>query len=203
MRANASEGIIVCKVQLSLNVLPVARVSTIGRMTHAALMTGIPRTVEWMFDDVVRRRETQVLRTAYRLLGNWADAEDVAQEVFVRLHRHGLDFPAEAALNAWLYRVTVNLCVDRARAVRPVEPLLDHRDGAASAEASILREEQKHRLMRALARLPEKERAAVVLRELEGLETAEVASILGSSEATVRSQVSRALDRLRGWMEER
>lgn len=172
-------------------------------MTHAALMTGIPRTVESMFDDVVRRRETQVLRTAYRLLGNWADAEDVAQDVFVRLHRHGLDFPAEAALTAWLYRVTVNLCVDRARAARPVAPLSDHSDGAVSAETSVLREEQKRRLMYALARLPAKERAAVVLREIEGLDTAEVASILGSSEATVRSQISRALDRLRYWMEER
>lgn len=172
-------------------------------MIHAALMSGIPRTVESMFDDVVRLRETQVLRTAYRLLGNWADAEDVAQEVFVRLHRHGLNFPGEAALSSWLYRVTVNLCVDRARAARPVEPLLDQGDGAASAEASVLREEQKRRLMYALGRLPAKERAAVVLREIEGLETAEVAAILGSSEATVRSQISRALDRLRGWMEER
>jgi len=172
-------------------------------MERAALMTGIPRAEESAFDAVVRRREAQVLRTAYRIVGNWADAEDVAQEVFVRLHRHGLDFAAEAALGSWLYRVTVNLCLDRMRAARPAEPLVEHRDDAASAEAAVLREEQKRRLMIAMARLPAKERAAVVLRELEGLETAEVAAILGSSETTVRSQISRALDRLRGWMEER
>lgn len=172
-------------------------------MIHAALMTGIPRTVESAFDDVVRRREGQVLRTAYRILGNYADAEDVAQEVFVRLHKHGLDFAAEAALGSWLYRVTVNLCLDRARAARPVEPLPDLRDASASAETSVLRQELKRRLMFALARLPAKERAAVVLREIEGLDTAEVAAILGSSEGTVRGQISRALDRLRLWMEER
>ncbi|MBS1828414.1 MAG: RNA polymerase sigma factor [Acidobacteria bacterium] len=172
-------------------------------MIDAAIMTGMPRTVESAFDEVVRRRETQVLRTAYRILGNWADAEDVAQEVFVRLHRHGLDFAAEAALGSWLYRVTVNLCFDRTRRAKPAEPLTEHRDGSVNAEASVLREEQKQRLMTALARLPEKERAAVVLREIEGLETAEVAEILGSSEVTVRSQISRALDRLRGWMEAR
>ncbi|MBL8178796.1 MAG: RNA polymerase sigma factor [Bryobacterales bacterium] len=172
-------------------------------MINAALMTGIPRAVESAFDEVVRRREAQVLRTAYRILGNWADAEDVAQETFVRLHRHGLDFAADAALGSWLYRVTVNLCMDRMRSARPLEELAEHADGAASAEASVLREEKKRRLMAALARLPVKERAAVVLREIEGLDTAEVAAILGSSETTVRSQISRALDRMRGWMEER
>jgi RNA polymerase sigma-70 factor (ECF subfamily) len=164
-------------------------------------MTGIPRAVESTFEDVVRRREAQVLRTAYRILGNWADAEDVAQEVFVRLHRRGVDFPAEAALGSWLYRVTVNLCMDRGRASRPYSEMPELSDGARSAEAAVLVEEQKRLLMLALARLPAKERAAVVLREIEGLETAEVAAILGSSEGTVRSQISRALDRLREWME--
>jgi len=62
----------------------------------------------------------------------------------------------------------------------------------------VLVEEKKQRLMAALALLPRKERAAVVLREIEGLSTAEVAAALGSSEVTVRSQVSKALVRLRG-----
>lgn len=172
-------------------------------MHEAALMTGIPRTMESAFDDVVRQRETQVLRTAYRILGNWADAEDVAQEAFVRLHRHGLDFAADAVLGSWLYRVTVNLCLDRARAAKPSVEMPELRDGSVSAEAAVLHAEQKQRLMIALGRLPAKERAAIVLREIEGLDTAEVAVILGSSEGTVRSQISRALDRLRQWMEER
>jgi DNA-directed RNA polymerase specialized sigma24 family protein len=71
------------------------------------------------FIRVVRERETQVLRTALRILGNWADAEDVAQEVFLKLHRHGLRFASEAALGAWIYRVTVNLCIDRSRTAKP------------------------------------------------------------------------------------
>jgi len=161
-------------------------------------MGEIPRATIASFDRVVRERETQVLRTAFRILGNWADAEDVAQEVFLRLHRHGLAFVNDAAAGGWLYRVTVNLCLDRARSARPSQELLELQSLDRSAEAAVLLEEKKQRLMTALALLPPKERAAVVLREIEGLSTAEVAAALGSSEVTVRSQISKALVRLRG-----
>jgi RNA polymerase sigma-70 factor (ECF subfamily) len=171
-------------------------------MLEAALMGEIPRETTQSFDQVVRQREAQVLRTAFRILGNWADAEDVAQEVFLRLHRHGLvnkgGFANDAAAGGWLYRVTVNLCVDRTRSARPSQELPDVASLDRSAEAAVLVEEKKQRLMAALATLPTKERAAVVLREIEGLSTAEVAAALGSSEVTVRSQISKALVRLRG-----
>jgi RNA polymerase sigma-70 factor (ECF subfamily) len=170
---------------------------TIRSMQAAALMFEITRAADDAFDRVVRHREAQLLRLAYRILGNWADAEDVAQDVFLRLHRHGLDFPNEAALGAWLYRVTANLCVDRSRGVRPTDELPELIAPNPSAEAALLREEQKKFLMKALATLPAKERAAVVLREIEGLSTTEVAAILRSSEGTVRSQVSKAMTRLR------
>jgi RNA polymerase sigma-70 factor (ECF subfamily) len=149
------------------------------------------------FDQVIREREAQVLRTAYRILGNWADAEDAAQEVFVRLHRHGLGFPNEAAFGGWLYRVTVNLCLDRLRSARPQRELPELPAKDASAEVTVIREQQKRTLMAALATLPSKERATVVLREIEGLSTPEVAAILGSTEGTVRSQVAKAFARLR------
>ena len=157
----------------------------------------------YSFDEVVRQRESQVLRSAYRVLGNWADAEDVAQEVFLRLHRHGLEFQNEFALAAWLYRVTVNLCLDRARSRRTEGEMPDLQSGEASAESTVLREEQKQRLMAALATLPVKERAAITLREIEGLSTAEVAAALGSSEGTVRSQISSAIGKLREMMNRR
>jgi len=166
-------------------------------------MFGIPREVTDTFDQVVHQRETQVLRTAYRILGNWADAEDVAQEVFLRLHKRGLDFPHEKAAGAWLYRVTVNLCLDRARSARPSCELPDLRSTESSAEAGLIRGQQKQQLMQALATLPPKERAAVTLREIEGLSTAEVAEILNSTETTVRSQISKAMTRLRELMMEK
>src|SRR5689334_11845030 len=167
-------------------------------MLEAALMGEIPREAAGSFDEVLRQREGQVLRTAFRILGNWADAEDVAQEAFLRLHRHGLGFANDGATGAWLYRVTVNLCFDRTRSKRPSQELSDLPSLERSAEAAVLMDGKKQRLMAALAMLPAKERAAVVLREIEGLSTAEVAEALGSSEVTVRSQISKALARLRG-----
>jgi RNA polymerase sigma-70 factor (ECF subfamily) len=169
-------------------------------MQATALMFEMARVADDAFDQVVRHREAQLLRIAYRILGNWADAEDVAQEVFLRLHRHGLDFANDAALGAWLYRVTVNVCVDKSRRVRPTTELPELGSENPSAEAELLREEWKKLLLIALGTLPPKERAAVVLREIEGLATAEVAEILGSTEGTVRGQVSKAMARLRTLM---
>ena len=166
-------------------------------MLDAAVMADTPREVTDAFDRVVRERQARILRTAYRISGDWADAEDVAQEVFVRLHRHSGGFPNEAALNGWLYRVTVNLCLDRARSSRPGNELPELHSQGASPEAAAVREQDKRRLMAALGLLPPRERAAVVLREIEGLSTAEVAAILGSTEGTVRSQISKAVIRLR------
>ncbi len=166
-------------------------------MLDAALMSDLPRTVDDSFDRVVCEREGQVLRVAYRILGNWTDAEDAAQDVFVRLYRHGLKFPNDAAMGGWLYRVTVNLCLDRLRASRTPLNLPELRCQEMSAEASAIRDEQKQKLITALGTLPAKERAAVVLREIEGLSTADVAKILGSKEGTVRSQVAKAIAHLR------
>src|SRR5437870_13849729 len=166
-------------------------------MLDAALMSDIPRAVDDSFERVVCQREAQVLRVAYRILGNWTDAEDAAQDVFVRLYRLGLKFPNDAAMGGWLYRVTVNLRLDRLRSSQTVLKLSELRCQELSAEASVIREEQKQRLMAALGTLPSKERAAVVLREIEGLSTAEVAKILGSTEGTVRSQVAKAIAHLR------
>ena len=166
-------------------------------MHSAALMFEITRGADLTFDQIVCQREAILLRAAYRILGNWADAEDVVQDVFLRLHRHGLNFANEAALGAWLYRVAVNLCIDRSRVARPTVEMPDLRASDPSAESEMLRDERKQVLMLALATLPARERAAVVLREIEGLATADVAAILGSSEGTVRSQVSTAMARLR------
>src|SRR2546423_282487 len=142
-------------------------------MLDAALMSDIPRDVDDSFEQVVCQREAQVLRVAYRILGNWTDAEDAAQDVFVRLYRHGFRFPNDAAMGGWLYRVTVNLCLDRVRSSQTLLKLPELRCQELSAEASAIREEQKQRLMAALGTLPAKEWAAVVLREIEGLSTAE------------------------------
>jgi RNA polymerase sigma-70 factor (ECF subfamily) len=163
----------------------------------AAIVLSSVRTESDPFESIMRAHETRVLRTALRILGNRADAEDVAQETFLRLHRRGIEFESEAGLSAWLYRVAVNLCLDRTRARRPSTELRDLKSPGISAESAAIRRQSRDLLLAALEELPARERAAVVLREIEGLATPEVAQILGVAEATVRSQISKAVSKLR------
>lgn len=166
---------------------------TAGELT----LTSLPRenADNRVFEELVAAHEPMVLRTAYRLLGQLADAQDAAQEVFLRLFRNLRNINGDP--KGWLYRVTVNVCNDHHRRRRPVFELDEHRaDPRLGPEGMITLDERKRLLMQGLARLPERERAAVVLRDIEGLSTAEVAEILGVEEATVRSQISTARVRL-------
>jgi RNA polymerase sigma-70 factor (ECF subfamily) len=158
------------------------------------------------FDRLMRRYERSVLMTALRFLnGNVADAQDAAQTVFLRLHRSLGQFRSDASFPAWLYRITVNVCHDMNRQLRRrAEVDLAGIACTLPAGAADTTEGDGRRMeaVRAgLARLGEKERAAIVLRDIEGLDTAQVASILGSSEATVRSQISVGRRKLRRFAE--
>jgi RNA polymerase sigma-70 factor (ECF subfamily) len=150
------------------------------------------------FEHLMRAHERQVLGVALRLTGNLADAQDAAQEVFLRLHRSRGSLRED--VGGWLYRVTVNVCADfgRRRRVRTMVPLdRDVASGEGSPEAAISKKAERARIDEALMRLGERERAALVLRDLEGLSTAEVAEALGSAEATVRVQICKARLKLR------
>jgi RNA polymerase sigma-70 factor (ECF subfamily) len=105
-------------------------------------------------------------------------------------------------VTSWLYRTTVHVCFDQLRARRPAEPVLENLPVPSGQHAEAERSERRRLVASALLNLREKERAAVVLREIEGMETAEVAEILGSSEATVRSQVSMGKARLKELLEQ-
>lgn len=144
-----------------------------------------------------------VVRVAARMMGRVEDAQDIAQEVFLRLFKHLDRIEVERGVESWLYRTTMNACFDALRSRRPAEPIEFEPPVAASQHADLEREERRRLMAEGLKTLPEKERAAVVLREIEGLETAEVAAILGSSEVTVRSQVSMGKAKLKAFVERR
>lgn len=131
--------------------------------------------------------QQRVLRTAYRLLGRMEDAQDACQEVFLRLLRNLDTLDGDPA--AWLYRVTVNVCHDQHRRKLVAVELPDRADPGPGADRLLELDERKALLMAGLATLAERERAAVVLRDVEGLTTREVAAILGVEEVTVRSQI--------------
>jgi RNA polymerase sigma-70 factor (ECF subfamily) len=152
------------------------------------------------FEQILLRYERRVLSLAWRLLGKAEDAQDASQEVFLRAFRHLRRFDRRRPFEPWLMKMTVNVCHDLAnkRHKQPqgaIDPDLLHSVG--DPHDSLHSEEQRKLLHAALQELPEKERAAVVLRDIEGLSTAEVAEILGSSEGTVRSQISNARLKIR------
>jgi RNA polymerase sigma-70 factor, ECF subfamily len=153
------------------------------------------------FDQLMRANEKQVLGTALRLLGNLEDAQDAAQEVFLRLYKSLSRLPDIQEIRPWLYRVTVNLCNDmhRSRRRRGWEPMTGPEPASIEPDPELAwaHQERSHLVEMALKTLPEKERAAVVLRDMQGLSTREVAGILGSSEVTVRSQISVARGKLK------
>jgi RNA polymerase sigma-70 factor (ECF subfamily) len=154
------------------------------------------------FEGLVAAHQQMVLRTAYRLLGRLEDAQDAAQEVFLRLFRH-LD-RIDADPKAWLYRVTVNVCNDHFRRRKIVVELNpEHADPAPDAERVLTLVERKRLVMEGLAILADRERTAIVLRDIEGLSTAEVAGILGVEEVTVRSQIFSARGKLAKYVRSR
>ena len=141
------------------------------------------------FERMVRLHERMVLGVAYRLLGRMEDAQDAAQEVFLRLFQKHRQIEGDP--KPWLYRVTVNVCNDWYRKRTTLaEPDENAPDSSADALATITLEERKRLLKEALETLGERERTAIVLRDIEGLSTKEVAKMLGVEEVTVRSQIS-------------
>jgi len=156
------------------------------------------------FERIMSQCERRVLGVALRLLNNPQDAQDAAQEVFLRLYKHLGNLDETRGYEPWLYRVTVNVCRDIARVRRrsvgleevpesPLGPVAPQPDAYQDAE----RAQRREIVRRGLSCLGEKERAALVLRDVEGLSTREVAAILGSSENTVRSQICSARLKLR------
>ena len=145
------------------------------------------------FERIVTLHECLVLRVAQRILLNGEDAKDAAQEVFIRLHRTLSRFDEEKDLGPWLYRLTVNVCRDLLRrGKRDVSlDIVSHSaDALLTPEQSAVAAQQYQMVLDALRKLSPREREAIVLRDLEGRSTGEVAGILGSSETTVRSQLS-------------
>jgi RNA polymerase sigma-70 factor (ECF subfamily) len=151
------------------------------------------------FDQLVVRYQRSVYRLCYRYVNNHEDANDLTQEVFLRAWRAIGRFRGQSAFGTWLYRIGVNACLNF-RAVRrpPMEELSDTiADPASGAAQGIEREEEARRLRAAVGRLPEKQRATLILKIYHELTHQEVAKILGSKVGTVKANLFHALGNLR------
>jgi RNA polymerase sigma-70 factor, ECF subfamily len=170
-----------------------------GRSADEALLVdrlrrGDPRA----FEELVIAYQHRVFGIALRMLGSRAEAEEAAQEVFLRAHRAIADFRGDAKLSTWLYAIASRLCMNRLasgerRLLREGEETLARiPSGHPSPADELERSERDAALHRAIAELSDERRMVVVLRDLEGLSYEEIASALDLELGTVRSRLHRA-----------
>ena len=147
------------------------------------------------FRKLVDLHVERLHRLGYRMLGSREEAEDVAQESFIRLFRALPDWqPGRAKLSTWLYRVASNLCIDRLRKRREVALPEDYDapDPQAESDGGLADRELRDRVRGAIDALPERQRLAILLSHYEGCGNPETADVLGISVEAVESLLSRA-----------
>lgn len=147
------------------------------------------------FDDLITRFEGKVLKTALYLTRNLADAQDIAQEVYIKIFRRIHTCQDLDRIDYWIYRIAVNAARDFQRRKRFFVPLAKVVKGV-SFKDTVLQKEIQNQLTDALALLSFNERAVFIFKALEEMETAEVAKILGCREVTVRAHLHRARKKL-------
>jgi len=157
------------------------------------------------FDLIVERHRRAVYQLCYRIVGNHEDASDLSQDVFLRAFRGLRSFRGHSSLSTWLYRIAVNVCLNRLGARNAPEPIDDRQfvdDRAESAAERLLRRERASRLRRAIARLPRKQRLTVVLRAFHEMSHQQIAEVLGSSVGAVKANFFHALGNLKRILDE-
>ncbi len=154
------------------------------------------------FRTIVNATSGKLVRLAARLMGNLEDGEDVVQEAYMKAHRALLDggFDGRSKVETWLYRIVTNTAIDALRSgvrrQKPTDVLPEPAwDGAAEAEARVALSE----LDDLLRCLPPEQRAAIVLKSVEGLSAAEIAVILRTTEGAVEQRLVRARATLKEW----
>ena len=153
------------------------------------------------FDVLVTRHQRAVYGVCYRFVGNHDDAADLAQEVFLRAYRALGKFKGASAFGTWLHRIAVNVSLNRVGARRPpMQPIEASKATAVQSSSpaeTLLRGERAARVRAAVARLPRKQRATLILRVYRDLSHQEIAAVLGTSVGAVKANFFHALNNLR------
>lgn len=171
-------------------------------LDDAALVTAAIDGRREAFDAIVERHRRIVYQVCYRFVGNHEDASDLSQESFVRAWRGLKTFKGQSALSTWLYRIAVNVCLNRVSAkTLPSDPIesTDHFEDTRieGAQSALLREERAATVRKAIAGLPKKQRATLILRTYHELSHQQIADILGSSVGATKANFFHALANLK------
>ncbi|MEW5980863.1 MAG: sigma-70 family RNA polymerase sigma factor [Acidobacteriota bacterium] len=153
------------------------------------------------FDLIVERHRRNVYRLCYRFAGRHEDAADLTQDVFLRAFKGLRSFRGDASLSTWLYRVGVNVCLNRVAAkAPPLDPLdtVPHLPAQVDdPSANLFRAERAARVRAAIGRLPRKQRATLILRVYQELSNQEIADVLGTTVGAVKANVFHSLENLK------
>jgi len=159
------------------------------------------------FQALVERHRSMVYRVAFQFAGNHHDAEDIAQEVFIKVYRSLDRFRQDAQITSWMYRIVMNACIDHRRRHSPAgaapfgeeaeQRMLNTPEEAPGPEARAYAGELGQVLETEVSRLPPGQRIVFVMRHHQGLKLSEIAESLGLAEGTVKRQLHAAVHRLR------
>jgi RNA polymerase sigma-70 factor (ECF subfamily) len=159
------------------------------------------------FHSLVERHRSMVYRVAYQFAGNHHDAEDIAQEVFIKVYRSLDRFRQDAQLTSWMYRIVMNACIDHRRRHQPAgaapfgeeaeQKMLNTPEEAPDPEEQAYAGELGTVLEAEIQRLPPGQRLVFIMRHHQGLKLGEIARSLGLAEGTVKRQLHAAVHRLR------
>jgi len=183
-----------------------------GGTNDADVMLRVKAGDETAFAYLVQRYRRPMVSFMYRMSRNAAAAEDLAQEVFLRVYRSRESYEASAKFTTWLYRIATNLAVNHARDTRHERPenmasldepdeetgrTIDVADGSATAEEQILKRERMAAIRLRVQALPERQRMAVIMHKYQQMDYRQIAEVLKLSESATKSLLFRAYETLR------
>jgi RNA polymerase sigma-70 factor, ECF subfamily len=175
-----------------------------AELDDAALVAASVAGEREAFDVIVERHRRQVYQVCYRFVNNHEDASDLAQDTFVRAWRGLKNFKGQSALSTWLHRIAVNVCLNRVSSkaattpMEPIESIERFEDSRIEgAQHAMIREERAIAVRRAIAELPKKQRATLILRTYHDMSHQQIADVLGSSVSAVKANFFHALANLK------
>ncbi len=188
-----------------------------GELTDADVMLRVKAGDDSAFDYLVQKYRRPIINFMYRMAHNTAAAEDLAQEVFLRVYRSRANYEPSAKFTTWLYRIATNLGVNHARDTRHERPenvtnldepdtetgqTLDLADKTPTVEEEILRRERLAAIRKIVESLPERQRLAVLMHKYQQMDYRQIADVLKLSESATKSLLFRAYETLREQLKE-
>jgi RNA polymerase sigma-70 factor (ECF subfamily) len=173
-----------------------------GSVSDADIMLRVKTGDQSAFEYLVQKYRRPIVSFMYRMARNAAAAEDLAQEVFLRVYRSRESYEATAKFTTWLYRIATNLAVNHARDTRHERPEVQVSLDEPDAEQAIVRRERMMAIRQKVEALPEQQRLAVIMHKYQQMDYKQIAEVLKKSESATKSLLFRAYETLREQLKE-